>query len=123
MSELIEEYLAGPQKLRDAVAGMTDKQFGAQPVPGRWSTRQVICHIADCEIVYADRMKRVMVEDNPAMLNLDPGAFAAELAYDQREVEEELQLVEATRRHMSRILGTWSRAIFNAPATTRPMVP
>ena len=51
-------------------------------------------------------MKRVMVEDNPAMLNLDPGAFAVELAYDQREVEEELQLVEAIRRHMSRILGS-----------------
>jgi uncharacterized damage-inducible protein DinB len=106
VNELIDDYLAGPQKLRDAVAGMTDDQLDAKPVPGKWSTRQVVCHIADCEIVYADRMKRVIAEDNPAMLNLDPDTFAAGLAYDQRDVEEELQLIEATRGHVGRILKT-----------------
>ncbi len=104
MNNLIEDYLAGPQKLREAVAGMTGDQLDAKPVPDRWSTRQVVCHIADCEIVYADRMKRVIVENNPAMLNLAPDAFAASLAYDQRDVEEELRLIEATRRHVGRIL-------------------
>ncbi len=104
MDKMIEEYLAGPQKLRDAVAAMTDDQLDAKPVPGRWSTRQVICHITDCEIVYADRMKRVLVEDDPPMLNLDPDAFAGGLAYDQRDVEEELQIIESIRRHMRRIL-------------------
>jgi uncharacterized damage-inducible protein DinB len=106
MSQLINEYLAGPEKLRDAVADMTNEQLDAKPVPGRWSTRQVICHITDCEIVYADRMKRVIVEDNPAMLNLDPDTFAAGLAYEQRDVEDELQLIDATRRHLGRILRT-----------------
>lgn len=104
MNQLIDDYLAGPQKLRDAVAGMTNDQFDAKPVPGKWSTRQVVCHLADCEVVYADRMKRVIVEDNPALLNLDPDTFAAGLAYDQRDVEEELQLIEITRRHLGRIL-------------------
>jgi uncharacterized damage-inducible protein DinB len=106
MNELIDEYLAGPQKLRDAVAGMTEDQLDAKPAPGKWSTRQVVCHITDCEIVYADRMKRVIVEDNPAMLNLDPDTFADGLAYDQRDVDEELQLIEITRRHLGRILKT-----------------
>lgn len=49
-------------------------------------------------------MKRVIVEDSPAMLNLDPDTFASELVYDERDVEEELQLIEATRRHIGRIL-------------------
>ena len=106
MDKLIEEYLAGPQKIRDAVADMTGTQLDAKPVPGKWSTRQVVCHITDCEIVYADRMKWVIVEDNPAMLNLDPDAFAASLAYDQRDVDQELELIESTRRHLGRILGT-----------------
>ncbi len=34
---LISEYLAGPQKLRDAIAGMTDEQIAAAPIPGKWS--------------------------------------------------------------------------------------
>jgi uncharacterized damage-inducible protein DinB len=112
MNGLIEDYLAGPRKLREAVAGMTDEQLDAKPVSAKWSTRQVVCHIADCEVVYADRMKRVIVEDNPPLLNLDPDTFAAGLAYEQRDVEEELQLIEAIRRHLGRILRTLDSGCF-----------
>ena len=49
--ELIDQYAAGPQTLRDAIAGMTLDQIDAAPVPGKWSTRQVICHLADFETV------------------------------------------------------------------------
>ncbi len=103
---LISEYLAGPQKLRDAIAGMTDEQIDAAPIPGKWSTRQIICHIADFEPVYADRMKRIIVEENPTMFGGDPDEFAAGLAYDERDIEEELQLLEAVRNHLARILKT-----------------
>jgi len=57
---LIEEYLAGPGLLRGAVAGMTTKQLLARPILGKWSTQEVICHLADYEPIYADRMKRVI---------------------------------------------------------------
>ena len=51
-AQLIAEYLAGPQKLRAAVTRMTAEQIDATPIPGKWSTKQVICHIADFEPVY-----------------------------------------------------------------------
>ena len=41
--------------LREAVAGMSREHLRASPVP-EWSTHQVICHIADFEPIYADRM-------------------------------------------------------------------
>jgi hypothetical protein len=47
--------------LREATAGMTREQTMARPVAGKWSTLEVVCHIADFEIVGADRIKRVMV--------------------------------------------------------------
>ena len=103
---LIDSYLAGPQRLRGAIAGMTDEQINAAPIPGKWSTRQVVCHIADFEPVYADRMKRAMAEDQPTIFGGDPDAFAARLAYDQRDIEEELQMIESVRNHMARILRT-----------------
>jgi uncharacterized damage-inducible protein DinB len=87
MNKLIEQYLDGPRQLREAIAGMTDEQMNAAPVPGKWSTRQVICHIADFEPVYADRMKRALAEDEPTIFGGDPDAFAASLAYDQRDIE------------------------------------
>jgi uncharacterized damage-inducible protein DinB len=103
---LIDEYLAGPQKLRDAIDGMTDEQINAAPIPGKWSTRQIICHIADFEPVYANRMKLIMAEENPTMFGGYPAVFAAGLAYDERDIEEELQLIAAVRRHVARIMKT-----------------
>jgi hypothetical protein len=103
-SDLIDSYLAGVQTLRDAVAGMTREQLLARPVPGKWSTLEVVCHLADFEPIFADRMKRVIAEDRPSLLGADEKRFAASLAYHQREVEEELAIVEKTRRQMARIL-------------------
>jgi uncharacterized damage-inducible protein DinB len=106
LPELIESYLHGPPTLRRAVAGMSRDQHTARPVPGKWSTLEVVCHIADFEPVYADRMKRVIAEDRPALLGADEKRFAAALAYHDRDVEEELDLIERTRRQMARILRT-----------------
>jgi len=110
--DLIEEYLAGPRRLREAVAGMTDEQLDAQPVPGKMSTRQVVCHIADFEPIYADRIKWVLAEDNPLLPGGDPDRFAARLAYDQRDVAEELQLIELVRSQLARILRATPPAAF-----------
>lgn len=106
IDQLIDEYANGPQRLREAIAGMTPEQIDAAPVPGKWSTRQVICHLADFEPVYADRMKRAIAENEPTIFGGDPDAFAARLAYEQRDIEEELLMIESIRKHVGRILRT-----------------
>jgi hypothetical protein len=101
---LIEEYLVGPGLLRRAVAGMTREQLLARPIPGKWSTEEVVCHLSDYEPIYADRMKRVIALQEPELLKGDPGLFAARLAYDQRDMEVELTLIELTRKQMAQIM-------------------
>jgi hypothetical protein len=103
-TKLIDEYLAGPQKLRAAVAGMTPEQLDARPIAGKWSTKHVICHIADFEPVYIDRMKRVIAENDPWIFGGDPDLFATTLAYDQRDVAVELDFIALARKHMGPIL-------------------
>ena len=71
MPDLIEDYLAGPQLLRQAVAGMSPEQLIARPIPGKWSTLEVVCHLADFEIVCADRIKRVIAENEPTLFGGD----------------------------------------------------
>ena len=105
-SELIDRYATGPLQLRKSVEGLSDEQLDARPVAGMWSTRQVVCHIADFEIVYADRMKRVLAESEPTLFGGDPDLFASALAYAQRDVEDELQVIESVRRQLTRILRT-----------------
>jgi uncharacterized damage-inducible protein DinB len=106
LPSLIESYLAGPATLRRAVAGMSAEQVRARPVPGKWSTLEVVCHLADFEPIYADRMKRIIAEDRPHILGADEKRFATALAYHDRDLEEELAIIERTRSQMARILRT-----------------
>ena len=60
---LVENYLAGPEILRRSISGMSDDQLNASPIPFKWSTRQVVLHLADMDLIYADHMKRVIAEE------------------------------------------------------------
>jgi hypothetical protein len=110
--ELLARYAAGAQRLRQATAGMSDEQAAAHPVPGKWSTLEVACHLADMETVFTERMKRVLIEDRPNLPNADENAYASALAYDRRSLADEVAVVEATRRQMLRILGSLPEAAF-----------
>lgn len=106
LQTLIESYLAGPRDLRKAVAGMTREQLVARPVAGKWSTLEVVCHLADFEPILADRIKRVISHERPTLLGADENLFAAHLAYHERDIEEELAIIEQTRAQLARILRT-----------------
>lgn len=106
LTRLVDDYLAGPRLLRQAVAGMSREQLLARPIPGKWSTLEVICHLADFEIVGADRIKRVIAENEPTLLGGDEKAFAARLAYHERNADEELLLIDMIRSQVARILRT-----------------
>jgi len=106
LSALLDAYDRGPKELKDAIAGMTTEQLHARPVPGKWSTHEVVCHLADAEILYADRMKRVISEKNPSFFAMDPDVHLAYLAVSQRDADDEVKLVELVRKQMSSILRT-----------------
>jgi hypothetical protein len=103
---LIEQYLLGPEILRRAVSGMSDEQLDARPIPGKWSTRDVVMHLADFDLIYAGHMKRVIAEDRPTLSDPDADLFASQLAYDKRDVDENIWLMKTIRRHMAPILRT-----------------
>ena len=104
MNELIQNYLAGVEALKKAIAGMSAEQLKARPVAGKWSTLEVVAHLADFEPILADRMKRIIALDKPLLLGANENQFAAALAYHERDTAEELALIEATRKQMAHIL-------------------
>lgn len=103
-AELITAYEAGPGQLRAAMKGMSAEQLRARPVPGRWSNLEVLCHLADCEQFFADRMKRTIATDRPLLLGAEGSRYPVPLHYHERDPEEELEVVALTRRQMARIL-------------------
>lgn len=112
---MVDAYLAGPAELRAAVADLGREQRVARPIPGRWSVQEVVCHLADTEANIAHRIKRVLAEDRPEFDRVQPDRMLAALSYHGRDVDEELALIDLTRRQVARILGAappeaWGRA-------------
>jgi uncharacterized damage-inducible protein DinB len=113
-AELVNAYRQGALDLHAAVAGMSREQLLARPVSGQWSTLEVLCHLADFEPIYVDRIKRVLSHDNPELLAADENLFSKHLMYHERDAAEELAVIDATRTGFARILQKltdeqWSR--------------
>jgi uncharacterized damage-inducible protein DinB len=104
VAHLISAYEKGVEELGLAVAGMTVEQLRSRPVTGKWSTLEVICHIADCEQFFADRMKRTVAMDRPLLLGADGFRYPEPLHYQEHDLNEELELVAMTRRQVARTL-------------------
>src|SRR2546423_14895547 len=42
-----------------------------RPAPGKWNAREILCHLADCEIAFAFRLRQTLAETNHVMQPFD----------------------------------------------------
>lgn len=47
-----------PVKLEQIVAAMSPEQLESRPAPGKWNTREILAHLADCEIAFSFRLRQ-----------------------------------------------------------------
>lgn len=47
-----------------------------RPAPGKWNAREIICHLADCEIAFAFRLRQTLAETNHVMQPFDQEKWA-----------------------------------------------
>ena len=101
---IIERYEKGGDDLRMAVKGLTREDLLAQPVPGTWSIQQIVMHLADSDLILADRMKRIIAEENPTLIGFNETLFAKNLFYDEQSVDDAVTIFEFNRRNFARVL-------------------
>lgn len=64
----------------DLLSRMSQEAIDTRPAPRRWSVREVLCHMADCEIAWAWRLRQVYGEDRPVLQPFEQDPWAR--AYD-----------------------------------------
>ena len=116
--ELIEQYAAGGEKLALAIRGLTGEDLRAVPPPdanvGRWSIQQVVIHCMDSDLIAADRIKRMIAEDNPTLIGYDENRFARNLFYHDQPAQQAAQVVDLNRKVFAEALrrlpaAAWQR--------------
>lgn len=114
---LIDQYEKGGDALRMAVRGLERQDLLAYPVPGTWSIQEIVIHLADSDLISADRMKRIIAEDNPTLIGFDETRFTKNLFYNEQSVEDAVTIFELNRRNFARVLKKLPDAAFDRVGT------
>jgi len=114
---LIEEFEACGPRLRQAVAGLSPEDLTARPGPGDWSILELVIHLTDSDSIAIDRMKRMVIEDNPPLLYADETAYVRLLASHEQSLEDALTLFEVGRRQFARVLRALPDGAFDRRGT------
>lgn len=69
----------------DRLAGMCAVP-GKPPQSGKWDVRQILCHLADCEIAFGFRLRQAAAEDHHRIQPFDQDRWACTYtAFDTQE--------------------------------------
>jgi hypothetical protein len=97
IQELLERFRRGAELVAVVATGAAGAELDFRPGPDRWSVRQVMCHLADSEMVGRDRFSRTIAEDNPALIRYDETAWAERLDYHRRKFSQALETFRRIR--------------------------
>ena len=84
--EMIGRYGAGYDEVLAALSDFAPQLWTAHPLPGKWSAREIIHHLADSESTSAIRLRQLLAEDHPVIQGYDQDHYADRLKYNDRDV-------------------------------------
>ncbi len=97
LKEVLERYRRGAELVATAMTGAAGSELDFAPSPDKWSLRQIVAHLADSEIVGADRFRRIIAEDRPTLVAYDQNAWAQNLDYARRKTSESIETFRRLR--------------------------
>jgi len=87
---------------------LSDEQFLHRYAAGKWSIKDVLVHLSDCERILTYRVMRIARADKTDLPGFDEELFAANADADQRDLTDILAELKAARAATILFLGTLS---------------
>jgi uncharacterized damage-inducible protein DinB len=85
------------------------------PAPGKWSIREIVAHLADCELVFSFRLRQALAEDHPVIQPFDQAKWGER--YAPYDIVSGLALFTAIRNWNLKLLTTVTEADRHRPTT------
>ncbi len=101
---LIEQYAAGPARLRAALATVPAEAVKWRPAPKEWSAHEIVCHCADSETNGYARIRYVLSEKDHVIQGYDQDRWAVTFDYHAAPLEPALAVVEAVRANTAALI-------------------
>jgi len=75
----VQEILAAtPGTLAGLIEAIGAGKASTPPAPRKWSAAEIICHLADCELVFGFRLRQTLAEDNYTVQPFDQEKWAVQ---------------------------------------------
>ncbi|HEX8687794.1 MAG TPA: DinB family protein [Pyrinomonadaceae bacterium] len=112
---LVAQYKAGYDEVARSLEGFPADSLSAHPLPGKWSAREIVQHLADSEMNSAIRLRKLLTEESPQIQGYDQDTYAARLRYNERDIAPALDALRGARATTAQLLDSmtdedWARA-------------
>ncbi len=104
-----------PTKLKDLAAKLGPQRIDRTPAPGKWSPKEIFCHLADCELVFAVRLRHTMTEPHHVIQPFDQDHWAR--PYPSFTAAQALAVFTAVRQWNLTLIQNASSELLAKPVT------
>jgi len=86
-----------PHNLIHLADGLGAGGFERSYAPGKWTARQILCHLADCEMVFGFRIRQTLADENYIVQPFNQDAWARSYASPALHAQTALQVFSDLR--------------------------
>jgi len=102
---LLEFLKDTPNKLANLTDGLADDEIRLKNSAAEFSALENICHLRDLELQgYTPRIRRILAEGDPALVDFDGARVAAESSYNSEQPDVALQAFQTARNENIKLL-------------------
>lgn len=98
-ADIIDAMRSALNRVHAAVSGMGEEAGAFRYAPGKWSVKEVLQHVIDCERIFAYRALRFARKDHIELPGFEENEYAPASMADRRSLHDlvhELELVRST---------------------------
>ena len=106
---------ATPQRLAAQLDRLGPDGIERPYAPGKWNVRQILCHLADTELVFALDLRQTLAEEHHVVQPMDQDKWAAN--YDAYGARAALEVFTAVRKWNLALLAVVPPAAMSKPVT------
>ena len=119
LAALLERFRRGAELVAVTMTGAAGPELDFVTAPGKWGIRQIVCHVADSELVMAQRFRRVIAEENPTLTAFDQEAWARNLDYHRRKITER-ERIEKRKADVEMVRAALEKSVSATPRASLP---
>jgi hypothetical protein len=94
-----------PNEVDDLLIGLDEEMLSWHPVPGKWSIKEVLCHLRDSEqYAFQVRISRILTEQDPYLPEVDQNQLAVTGDYINQDAAAALSQLKSLRDETAQTL-------------------